>query len=393
MKRITYIIALSVSALSMFIACDKQDDTYSQYIVPGGYNYPAKATEVTAQAGYYRVDVSWATPLDPAVKSVKLYWDSKRDSMTVNYADAVDGIVTAHVSGLEERSYTFSIVNFDANGNKSLASEVTVSPYGNGWLSTHAERKVYSAVMKGEDALLSLGTPVDEMVYTKFRFKNSEGQVVESDPIPMDSTDVYLTDAMKGKYFEYQSAYCPKNGLDIVWSSNWIKTNNPIYYNLANSDWKVTVTTSQMRNADFGPEKMFDGDLTTRYYSSTNTSIRKNFPKIVAVNTSCPEDAKPTVTAVNLIQHQTESKSRFVKTLNFYVGDDAYDPNDSAYLTSFGAPVLEASFRQDMAEQNKEIAPATGSCFAIAFKSSYSTYGYIDVLEFEIIGYVAANAD
>jgi len=393
MKKILNIIALSAISMAFLLSCDKQDDTYRQYLVPGGYNYPAKASEVTAKAGYLRVDVSWALPLDPAVKTVKLYWDSNRDSMTVNYSDAVDGYVTAHVKNLEERSYTFNVVNFDANGNRSLASEITVSPYGDGWLSTHAERRVNSAVMKGSDALLSLGTPVDEMVYTKFRYKNSEGRVVESDPIPMDSVDVYLSDAMKGKYFEYQSAYCPKNGLDVVWNQNWIKTKEPIYYNLADSNWKYSVTRNQTRSSEYGPEKMFDGDLDTRYYSSTNTSYRRVFPKIVAIKTCASGEDVPTVVGINVVQHQTESKSRYVKTFNFYVSDTEFNPNDTDYLNTFGTPALETNLRQDLMEQSRSFSPVTGTDMAIVFKSSYSANGFIDVLEFEIIGYVKSNTD
>lgn len=393
MKRITYFIAFSAMAMTSMLSCDKQDDTYRQYIVPGGYNYPAKAAEVTAKSGYQRVDISWATPLDPAVKTVKVYWDSKRDSMTVNYADAVDGYVTAHVNGLEERSYTFDVVNFDANGNRSLASEITVSPYGDGWLSTHAERRVYSAVMKGGDALVSLGTPVDEMVYTRFRYKNSAGETVISDPIPMDSTDVYLADALKGKFFEYQSAYCPKNGLDVVWNQNWIKSNDPVYYNLVDDGWTFSVTKNQTRSSEYGPEKMFDGSLDTRYYSSTSTSYRKTFPKIVSIKTNAPVDDIPTVVGINFIQHQTESKSRFVRAYNFYVSDTEFNPNDPNYLDSYGTPVLEASLKQDEAEQVRNFGPVKGTDMAIVFKSSYSTNGFIDVLECEILGYVESNAN
>lgn len=393
MKRITYFIAFSAMAMTSMLSCDKQDDTYRQYIVPGGYNYPAKAAEVTAKSGYQRVDISWATPLDPAVKTVKVYWDSKRDSMTVNYADAVDGYVTAHVNGLEERSYTFDVVNFDANGNRSLASEITVSPYGDGWLSTHAERRVYSAVMKGGDALVSLGTPVDEMVYTRFRYKNSAGETVISDPIPMDSTDVYLADALKGKFFEYQSAYCPKNGLDVVWNQNWIKSNDPVYYNLVDDGWTFSVTKNQTRSSEYGPEKMFDGSLDTRYYSSTSTSYRKTFPKIVSIKTNAPVDDIPTVVGINFIQHQTESKSRFVRAYNFYVSDTEFNPNDPNYLDTYGTPVLEASLKQDEAEQVRNFSPVKGTDMAIVFKSSYSTNGFIDVLECEILGYVESNAN
>ncbi|MCQ2165101.1 MAG: DUF4998 domain-containing protein [Bacteroidales bacterium] len=393
MRKFSAFIAFSALVLVTVLSCDKQDDTYRQYIVPGGYNYPAKASSVVAKAGYHRADVSWATPLDPAVKSVKIYWDNYRDSANVSYADAEDGVVTAHVLGLEERSYTFSIVNFDDKGNKSLASEITVSPYGEGWLSTHAERRVYSAVMKGDDALLTLGTPVDEMVFTRFRYKNKDGQVVVSDPVPMDSVDVRLADALKGKYFEYQSAYCPKNGLDVVWNSNWIKTNTPIYYNLADESWTISVTNNQIRSSEYGPENMFDGNIETRYYSSTNTSYRRAFPKIVSIDTHAESGHVPTVVGVNVVQHQAESKSRYVKAFNFYVSDSEFNPNDSDYSANYGTPVLEASLKQDDAEQQRTFSPVEGDHMAIVFKSSYSTNGFIDVFEFEVLGYVKANAD
>lgn len=393
MKKISNFIAVSAISLLSLSACDKQDDTYRQYIVPGGYNYPAKASSVSARSGYQRVDISWATPLDPAVKSVKVYWDSKRDSAEVSYADAVNGMVTAHINGLEERSYTFEIVNFDSNGNRSLASEITVSPYGDGWLSTHAERRVYSAVMKGNDALLTLGTPVDEMVFTRFRYKNKDGQVVVSDPVPMDSVDVRLADALKGKYFEYQSAYCPKNGLDVVWNSNWIKTNSPIYYNLADESWTVSVTTNQVRSGEYGPENMFDGDLETRYYSSTSTTYRKTFPKIVSIKTNAPDGFEPTVVGINFIQHLTESKSRYVKAFSFYVSDMDYNPNDTDFQSTFGTPTIDGTLKQDSSEQQLAFSPVSGRNMALVFKSSYSSNGFIDVFEFEVLGYVKANAD
>ena len=390
-NKVIYIAVLACSLA--FVACDKQDDTYRQYIVNGGYIYPAKAADVSASAGYLRVGVSWATPLDPAVKTVKLYWDNYADSTTVSYSDAVDGRVTAIVDGLEERSYTFDVVNFDANGNRSLASEITASPYGDGWLSTHAERRVISARMQGTDAVVALGPAIDEMVYTKFRYKDADGKVVESDPVPVDSTEAYLSNALKGKYFEYKSAYCPEGGLDVTWNENWSKASTPILYRLSADSWTMTFTSNQRRSADYGPEKMFDNDLETRYYSSTNTSIRRNFPKIVSISTGTEGDNRPTISSVGIIQHQTESKSRYVKTFSFYVGDAAYDANDAQYAETFGTAALDATVAQADPESAFDFDPVTGSNFAIVFTSSYSGYGYIDVLEFEIFGYIQADAD
>lgn len=394
MRNKLILVPMALAMMSVFFSCDKQDDTYAQYVVKGGYNYPAKPAEVSARSGYYKVQVSWAVPRDPAVKSVRLYWDNYADSMSVDYASAVDGMVDALVDKLEERAYTFNVVNFDSNGNKSLSAEITVSPYGDGWLSTHAERKVNSAMMKGDSALVSLGNPIDEMVLTKFRYKNNAGQLVESEPVPADSVRAWLPDALKGKYFEYQSAYCPNNGLDIVWSENWIRVGMPILYNLASPDWAVDVTTKQYRDNSYLPDMMFDRDLETMYYSSTNTTIRRNFPKTVTVDTKMPDDKLPTVVSVNVIQHPDQSKSRYIKGVNVYVGDSPYDPNDSKYADNFGDPAGEFVLTQDDAEQLKNLkTPVSGRYYAIVFKSSYSTSGFISAYEFEFLGYVESEAE
>lgn len=391
-SKILYSIA-AVALVFAAAACDKQDDSYRQYVVNGGYNYPAKPAEVVALPGFNKVAVSWAIPQDPAVKSVKVFWDNYADSMSVDYSSAVDGVVTAIVDGLEERSYTFDIVNYDGKGNKSLASEITASPYGAGWLATHAERRVRSIVMQNDSALVTLGNPVDEMVCTVFRYKDADGKVVESDPVSVDSTYAYLAHALKGKYVEYRSAYCPAKGVDLVWNENWTRTVQPINYKLDASDWVITYTKNQQRSADYGPANMFDGDYESRYYSSTNTTYRKLFPKIISIDTKAEGDARPVITGINVYQHPTESKSRYVKAFNFYVGDEAYNPDDADYMTTFGPKQVDATLNQNDAVQSRSVNNACGRYLSIVFRSSYSTNGYIDVWEFDVIGFVPSEAE
>ena len=388
------IFSILVLALS-FVCCSRQDDTYSQYIVKGGYNYPAKPTQLVAVPGYYNVVLAWATPLDPAVKSVKLFWDNYAESMDVSYSDAKDGILIVTVPDLEERSYTFNVINYDGSGNKSLAAEVTASPYGEGWLCTHAERRVPFAKMQGDSAVVTLGTPVDEMVATMFRYRNSKGEIVESEPVPVDSMSATLKDALRGKYFEYRSSYRPANGYQAVWNLEWSKSATPIYYNLASADWDITVTEKQYRDNNYLPKFMFDGNIETMYHSSTNSGLRNKWPKIVSVDTKAEGDKIPTIVGINVIQHPDQAKSRYVRSIGFYVGDSAFNPDDASYATTYGEPALEATLRQDVAEQSKDFAaPVTGRYFAIVFKNSYNTSGgYISAYEFEVLGYTASDID
>ena len=395
MKRFIYCIFALALAVS---ACDRQDDTYRQYVVNGGYNYPAKPAAIATQSGYLKVRLSWATPLDPAVKAVKVYWDNYADSMEVAYSSAVDGRVEAVVGNLEDRSYTFNIVNFDGNGNRSLASEITVAPYGDGWLSTHAERKVLSAQKEGNDAVITMGSPMDEMVGTKFRYRNNAGAWVESEEILDDEESVIiLKDVLKGKYFEYQSAYCPKEGIDTVWTGNWIKSNVPVSYNIDGNP-SATVTANQVRD-NYVPGLILDGikdSNSSRYFSTNVSSYAKIFPKIIVIDTKKTGDSRMTFDCFKFYQDpDPEGQTRrYIRSVYVYVSDTKFNPDDTNYSKNFGEPAVRANLNQNEAVQ--VALPengVTGRYIAIVFRTSFNTAGFIDLWEFEAFGYVAKNAD
>lgn len=395
-KTLLYIFA---SAALLLTACDKQDDTYKQYIMPGGYNYPAKPQEVKTQSGYLRVALSWATPLDPAVKTVKVFWDNYTKSVDVDYATAVDGRVSVVIPDLEDRSYTFYVVNYDASGNKSLASDVTVSPYGEGWLSTHAERRVVKAQLEGDAAEISMGIPMDEMVSTKFRYKNNAGVLVEYETPLMAGEDIInLPDAMKGKSFEYMSSYCPAGGLDVVWSGNWVKSPKPISYNIDGKKATATVTTNQIRD-QYVPDLILDGikdKPESRYYSTNVSSYRSIFPKIIVIDTKERDENALVFNSFRFYQDpDPEGQTRRnIRSVYVYVSDQKFNPDDKNYATNFGEPVLKANLSQLSAVQEFSASePAKGRYIAIVFRNSYNSAGYVDLWEFEAFGYVEGNVD
>lgn len=397
MKRLLYYILVFLSFC--LVSCDKQDDTYTQFVVPGGYNYPAKPAAVKTQSGYYRVALSWDIPRDPAVKSVKVFWDNRRNSMDVDYASAVDGRVTAVVSELEDRSYTFSIINYDASGNQSLATEVTVAPYGDGWLSTHAERKIVKAQMNGTEAEITMGSPMDEMVSTKFRYRDSKGNVVESkESLSCSDNVIGLPDAMKGKLVEYQSCYCPVNGIDTIWSGNWIKASRAIAYDFDGKKATATVTANQVRD-QYLPDLIMDGikdSPESRYYSTNVSSYRNVFPKIIVIDTKERDENAMTFNNFRFYQDpDPEGQTRRnVRSVYVYVSDQKFNPDNKNYVADFGEPVLKCNLTQTEAVQ--EFAPSeekAGRYIAIVFRNSYSSSGYVDLWEFEAYGFVEANVD
>lgn len=213
-KNIFTALIISTTAF-ILVSCGGQDEIYKEWIKEGGYDYPAKAINMTYLQGYQKITLMWEKPMDPAVKRAILYWDNYAKSRDIDYGDFADGKVTIVVDSLEDRSYTFDVVNFDGEDNKSLPAEMTISPYGDSWLISRSERAVVSAIMDGDDAKIEMTKATDEMVATRFRYKDATGAWVNCETILKPGTnEITLPGALKGKRFEYSSAFCPSYGRD-----------------------------------------------------------------------------------------------------------------------------------------------------------------------------------
>ena len=161
MRKVYYLLTILAVALAA-ASCAKQDTVYKEWVKEGGYIYPAKPLNVQAQQGYKRIVVQWTRPMDPSIRTAKLFWDNYTFEKEFNYNDYPGGVIQTVIEGLEDRSYTFDIVNYDAEGNRSLQAEITTSPFAESWLVSHAERSVLFAEMEGSAARIQMGKATGE---------------------------------------------------------------------------------------------------------------------------------------------------------------------------------------------------------------------------------------
>lgn len=395
MKKI-YIILISVLAL-MTVSCGKQDAVYKEFIKDGGFIYPAKAINLTAERGYQRIVLNWDLPMDPSIRTAKLFWDSRTKSMDFDYSSYPDGKVSVAIDELEDRSYTFEVVNYDSAENASLATEITSSPFGESWLVSHAERSIKFSEMEGTSARIILGKPTDEIVKTRFRYLDTSGNTVEKDFPATDGT-VYLPNAEKWKYYEYRSAYCAAEGIDTVWVASWMRSPSPIATNVDNKTATVSVTANQIRD-NFKPELILDGikdSGSSRWYSSNNASYRDIFPKILVIDTKLSGNNAQTFNHIVFYEDpDPEGQTRrYIRSVSVYIGDTKFNPDDANYLRTFGDPVYFSALNQQQPVQDFVLdTPKRGRYIAIVFRNSYNSSGFIDLWEFEAFGYVEKNAN
>jgi len=380
---------LSVAAAAVLLAsCGGQDEIYKEWVKKGGYDYPAKALKLTSVIGYKSVIINWEKPMDPAVRTASLFWDNYAKSVDIDYADYPDGKVSVSVGDLEDRSYTFDIVNYDDEGNQSLASEITVSPYSDSWMVSRSERTVSLARMDGRDAKIVMSKATDEMVATRFRYKNLQDEWVECETVlKPGENEVTFPNALKGKRFEYSSSFCPAAGKDTVWSA-WTRSVKR---------WNVTVTKNQYFGINVA-DNIFDGnkDLSAfSWHSSKSDATKNQFPKILSIDTQKAFGEEYAFTRFEFYEHPDQPTLRYIKDFVIYVGSSYYNPDDSDYLNNYGIPFIGTQFKtDDRISSASATQGATGRYFAIVFKNSYNTKdGFIDLWELVPYGYIPSQAD
>ena len=396
----TYLnIFLTVGVAVALSSCGGQDEIYKEWVKKGGYDYPAKAVNLSSVIGYKSVIINWEKPMDPAVTTATLFWDNYASSQSIDYADYSDGKVSMEVGNLEDRSYTFDIVNYDAVGNKSLAAEITVSSYGDSWMVSRSERTVTSSRMDGRDAKIVMSKATDEMVATRFRYKNLQDEWVECETIlKPGENEVTFPNALRGKRFEYSSSFCPAAGKDTVWS-HWTKSADGISYQLDGSRWNVSVTNGQYNGINT-PEKIFDGRFDRSAYSWHSSKSDNNklvFPKVLSIDTMASAGEEYAFTGFTFYENDSASSMRYIKNFVVYVGSKAYDPNDADYQTEghFGIPFISGTLSTSEAQYSvNSTSGATGRYLAIVFKDSWNAQdGFIDLWELVPYGYIPSLAD
>lgn len=400
MKKIIFSLSGLFLLAAAFTSCTDQDETYKQYVKADGYIYPQVASNLTATEGYKRLQISWDTPKDPSIRTGKIYWENRTQSADIDYSQYTGSSVVFEVDGLEERSYTFEVVNYDKNGNTSMAKEVTASPYAESWLTLHSSRSISSANMddKGETANVVMTESTDEMVLTQVRYVNSAGDSVVVD-VDNDLTSISLPDAKPGTRFSFRSSFTPYAGLDTVWSE-WKKSPTPIVGLLDNTGFVPVATTGQVRGDSYLEKFIFDGINTgeegTYWQSSEESSNRKTFPKIMAIDLG-----KDTYFLTKIVLQQdprgTTTSYHNNRDIEIYFGDEPFDPDaGSNYKTSSGfvnaeengkkltSTILQSAYNYTSTWTS---SPINYRYMAIVWKNSRNTNGYISLSELEIYGY------
>jgi hypothetical protein len=141
-----------IVALVLVAGCKKMDDTYKEYVIPGGVTYVERAKNVVTFTGLSRVKFVWSAPVDPNVTKARIYWNNYADSVELKIPAGIDSV--SYFLSIPEGNYSFIIRTFDDLGNRSVPVEVQGRSVGQTFLSNMFNRPLINSFIDDANGIL-----------------------------------------------------------------------------------------------------------------------------------------------------------------------------------------------------------------------------------------------
>lgn len=207
-----YVVILLGIILSIF-SCTNADE-YLKFTEGGPISYTGKIDSLKIFPGRDRVKVSGLLISDPKISELRVYWNSKRDSVVLpivrtSGVDAVSSIV----ENLPENIYNFEVKTFDAKGNSSISQFVTAQTYGTRYQASLTDRKIIASKLSSDFSLtidfatmdLTTGAFATEVVYT------DNSNVEHTVTVPVKNSQVVIPNYKIGSQFKQRSLFLPSD--------------------------------------------------------------------------------------------------------------------------------------------------------------------------------------
>lgn len=276
-KKVYYLLII----LFAITGCKKMDETFKEYVVPGGLKYAGKATSPVAKPGKKRVEISWLRGADPFVTKAKIFWDNYAHSVEVTIPPTGDTI-SAIIDNLEERRYSFMIRTYNSKGDSSVSTELLTAVYGDNYQSSLIKRFISEANWSSVDTLsikwaapadISNGASAMEVKYT-----NTSG-IVKIRQFPANEPVTKISDMKRGTSFEYRSVYLPDSLAIDAFYTDYVA--GPSRYEINKGTWIIKDFNSEHDNIDNAVVHMIDRTEGTRWHTHAGGS---SYPHHVTID-------------------------------------------------------------------------------------------------------------
>ncbi|MET0636075.1 MAG: DUF4998 domain-containing protein [Chitinophagaceae bacterium] len=198
-------------------ACKKYADDYKGFLEEKEIKYPGKVTKAGYNTGNLRAQLYWNPSPDPSITKFVVTWNNGASTLELPISNPdPNNVVKVTIPDLDEYVYSFSVVAYDNEGNKSIATEINnVRVFGSSYAATLLNRGVNEGnpYQFLPDGTLQLNfNKRDTMnIATTIQYTNAAGELEERQ-LPADDNAIPIPDYKLGTTIKYKSSYIPAIG-------------------------------------------------------------------------------------------------------------------------------------------------------------------------------------
>lgn len=224
MKNLCKLIITSVAGFSLLLvastSCSKFDD-YKSFVKDGEVFYPGKPDTVITQSGYNRIALALVIT-DPNVKTYVIRWNSGADSLVANVerSGSPSDTVRTSIDQLEEETYVFQIYTFDAEGHRSIMTEVSGTAYGDNYATALLNRPLKTAYSQGGSTYLEWYEGESSEVFTEIEYRDVHDNLQTRRTLPAEM-QTEIQDFQKGTAFRLRTHYLPDSTAVDTLAAPW----------------------------------------------------------------------------------------------------------------------------------------------------------------------------
>ncbi|MCG8305769.1 MAG: hypothetical protein MI975_00160 [Cytophagales bacterium] len=246
------------------LACESQEDTFSEFVKNGETIYIGKADTVSVAPGFKKLRFSVALNADPKIS--KGWLESTDGSVghefDVNRTKNGKDTVTFDLE-LEEGEYTFSLYLMDDAGHRSIRSEVPARVFGEKYQASLLNRgiKNIEAFADGS-AKISWSTPGEGIIETMLNYEDADGNT-QTMPVSNDETKTVIASCKLGGKIQVSSTYKPiENAIDAFGAIPF-ETTFPTLFQLDKNNFAVIKLANDIAGTKAGGSltKLYDGNI------------------------------------------------------------------------------------------------------------------------------------
>ena len=206
MKLIHNVIRL-IAVATLLVSCGSMDEIYQEFLEGGNEVLLSKLEGFEAYSGVGRVKFVISPQQDPRVKGVHFSWDNGSQGKDVALDPEEENEII--LDGISEGSHIFYLNAVDNNGHKSLNSSVTVTSWGDQFMSGATPSEVLSVARNSEGRcffqISHSSSPFYQYMELIYTDTSGTEKVIQLDR----TTKSLFIDDLSGNSYAYRSVFLP----------------------------------------------------------------------------------------------------------------------------------------------------------------------------------------